>query len=79
MSAQVELIVEMKEEKVDTMNLFSTSGERIARLDRDALFKNMKDMKHGICVIYEDENTAVYADANCDLIKLDAWLWANEL
>ena len=79
MSTPVELVVKMKAHKVDEMVLFSLAGEKIASVDRYALFKNVEHLDNDICIIHEDDKNAIYADTNCDLIRLDAWLWVNGL
>jgi len=79
MSTPVQLVVKMKEQRIDDIVLYSISGDRIASIDRYALFKNVKHLDSEICIIHEDERNAIFADTNCDLIKLDAWLWVNGL
>ena len=78
MSRGVEVVVVMKNSKIDEMFITNQRGNRIGYLDKDNFFPEMVTRnQEKDCVIYEDDKNLIFAESHCDLIKLDAYLWSE--
>jgi len=77
MTKPAEAMVRMQDKKIHDVVISDERGSTIGALAANTLYDLVKETRDEKCVLYEDEENLIFADAQCDMIRLDAYMWKN--